>query len=236
MTGDADDVVQIEFAGDRWEFDRDDTVTFGREADIVIDTNPHLHRRLGRLRWHDGVWWLTNLGSSIVLDVCDAASPSRMTIAPGTSAPVPFRSNEVRFKAGAGVYELLVTTRQEHELDDPSGLLGGSTTIDGSRVALNHEQRLLLVALAERRLRDRTLPPSEITPNRVVADRLGWALTKFNRKLDNLCSRFDRLGVAGLKGDVAGLASNRRERLVDHAITAGLIRVEDLALLEKHER
>lgn len=236
MTSGAEEPLRVEFAGDCWELDRDDSITFGREADIVIDTNPHLHRRLGRLRWHDGVWWLSNVGSAIALDVCDAASPSRMTIAPGTSAPVPFRSNQVRFKAGGAAYELLVTTSQGHELDDPSGLLAASTTIDGSRVALNHEQRLLLVALAERRLRDRTLPPSEIAPNRVVADRLGWALTKFNRKLDNLCARFDRLGVAGLKGDVAGLASNRRERLVDHAITAGLIRIEDLALLERHER
>ena len=59
-------------------------------------------------------------------------------------------------------------------------------------------------------------------------------MTKFNRKLDNLCARFDRLGVPGLKGDVAGLASNRRERLVDHVITTGIIRPDDLQRLHDH--
>lgn len=246
MTVPASPPNELALIGDKGElcvrFDDDechllpgDDLVFGREADLVIDSNPHLHRHLGRFRWRDGVWWLANLGSAIALDVCDARSLSHLTITPGRSAPVPFVDSRVRFRAGSAVYELAVTSGQVVDLAAVSGTLvaaGGTTTISAARMSLNAEQRLLLVALAERRLRHPALPPSEIPPNKQVADRLGWAITKFNRKLDYLCALFGRCGVAGLKGDVAGLASNRRERLVEHVITAGLITPHDLDLLD----
>ena len=47
--------------------------TFGRVADIEIDTNRYLHRRVGAFRWRSGAWWLHNLGSAIVLEVADLA-------------------------------------------------------------------------------------------------------------------------------------------------------------------
>ena len=37
--------------------------------------------------------------------------------------------------------------------------------------------------------------------NREVAARLGWSLTKFNRKLDNVCQKLKKAGVQGLHGD-----------------------------------
>ena len=59
-----------------------------------------------------------------------------------------------------------------------------------------------------------------------------WTITKFNRKLDNLCTKFDRLGVRGIKGDLGGMALSRRERLINHVITARIVTVDDLAELE----
>ena len=56
-----------------------------------------------------------------------------------------------------------------------------------------------------------------------MARRLGWSITKFNRKLDNLCDRFAKLGVGGLRGSLDQLATDRRRRLVEHAVESGLI-------------
>ena len=87
---------------------------------------------------------------------------------------------------------------------------------------LTDEQRLLLLALAEGTLRD-PHNSDELPTNRAVARRLGWSITKFNRKLDNLCNRFTKLGVGGLRGSIDQLATDRRRRLVEHAIESGLI-------------
>ena len=211
----------------------DRELSFGRDADLCIDTNPHLHRRLGVLRFHDGAWWLVNVGSAIALDICDSVTPSTMTIAPGASAPLPFATSTVRFSAGSSSYELRVDTPLAGGDLEPGDPAEGETTVTASRVGLNHEQRLLLVTLGQRRLQNPALAISELPTNRQVAASLGWSVTKFNRKLDNLCAKFDRLGVSGLKGDIGGLALNRRERLVEHVITVGLITAADLELLEE---
>ncbi|MGJ3403836.1 hypothetical protein [Glutamicibacter sp. Je.9.36] len=52
-----------------------------------------------------------------------------------------------------------------------------------------------------------------------AAARLGWGITKFNLKLDNVCDKLDKAGVAGLRGGPGKLATNRRARLVEHAVS-----------------
>lgn len=228
--------LKVEFAGAIHILEGGERLTFGRDADLEIDTNPYLHRRVGVFRQRNGDWWVSNTGSAIAIEVCDDASPSRLTVAPGTSTPVPFRDSVVRFQAGPSVYELNLAMPDSPSFDESPETTFGPPTIASSEVPLNDEQRLLLVTLAEERLRDRGAPRSAIPPNRAVCQRLGWSTTKFNRKLDNLCAKFHRLGVAGLKGDSGALASNRRERLVDHVLTAGLISRADLELLEAFDR
>ena len=61
---------------------------------------------------------------------------------------------------------------------------------------------------------------------------LGWALTRFTRKLDNVCDKFDRIGVDGLRGGSDGYAVNRRVRLVEYAVTSLLVTAADLPLLD----
>ena len=65
-----------------------------------------------------------------------------------------------------------------------------------------------------------------------AALRLGWTITKFNRKLDNVCDKLTRNGVRGLHGDARNLATNRRARLVEYALSARLVTTHDLALLD----
>lgn len=228
--------IEIKFAGSTVVLSDGDSLTFGRKAELEIDTNPYLHRRVGVFRRIDNYWWLSNTGTAIALEVCDEASPSRLTIAPGTSAPVSFLEAVVRFQAGPAVYELTTKMSDSPSMERAISPVEGAPTIRSADVPLNDEQRLLLVSLAELRLRDRGAPSSALPTNRHVSARLGWSTTKFNRKLDNLCGKFQRRGVAGLKGDSGALASNRRERLVNHVLTTGLITRADLELLDAFDR
>lgn len=107
--------------------------------------------------------------------------------------------------------------------------VAGETTLRG--VLLNQEQRLLLVALAESRLRSDGLRPSTLPASKEAAGRLGWTVTKFNRKLDHLCQVLTKSGVRGLHGGPGELASQRRARLVQHAIASGMVTAEHLSLL-----
>ena len=66
-----------------------------------------------------------------------------------------------------------------------------------------------------------------------AAHRLGWSTAKFNRKLDYLCQRLERAGVAGLRGN-GRRANDRRMRVVDHLISNGTVTERDLSLLDAY--
>jgi len=65
--------------------------------------------------------------------------------------------------------------------------------------------------------------------------RLHWPITTFNRKLDNVCDKLDRVGVRGLRGGRGNLATNRRLRLVEYAVATRLVSREDLVLLDRND-
>ena len=94
-------------------------------------------------------------------------------------------------------------------------------------------QKLLILALAEPMLTREGSGMSSVPTSAQASERLGWQLTKFNRKLDNVCDKLDRLGVRGLRGGPGKLASNRRARLVEHAVFSRLVTAEDLPLLDR---
>ena len=72
----------------------------------------------------------------------------------------------------------------------------------------------------------------QIPSSNQAAERLGWTLTKFNRKLDNVCEKLARIGVSGLVGASGQSASSRRVRLVEYAVATRLITDADLVLLD----
>jgi len=76
------------------------------------------------------------------------------------------------------------------------------------------------------------LPPGQIPSSADAAARLGWKVTKFNRKLDNVCQKLADAGTRGLHGGPGKLASNRKARLVEHALSTRLVTEADLALLD----
>ena len=89
-----------------------------------------------------------------------------------------------------------------------------------------------MVALAEPFLRRGQGGATQIPSSADAASRLGWKVTKFNRKLDNVCQKLADAGTRGLHGGPGKLASNRKARLVEHALSTRLVTEADLVLLD----
>lgn len=225
------DRVTVEFAGEYFVVQPDGRFTVGREGDLSIDENLFLHRHFLEINHESGLWWLTNIGSRLTATVTDSAGGVQAWLSPGARLPLVFETTTVVFSAGPTTYELTVhsaeptfrATRREHDFD------GASTIGD---VPLTETQKLLILALAEPQLRRDGTGMSEIPTSAKAAERLGWTVTRFNRKLDNVCDKLDRIGVPGMRGGQRTFATNRRARLVEHAITSRLVTKADLALLD----
>ncbi|MGW6174963.1 hypothetical protein ACWF5H_15870 [Arthrobacter sp. NPDC055138] len=223
--------VSIEFCGEWYEPKDDDVFTIGREGDLEIDDNPYLHRKFLQIAHYDEIWWLANVGSLISATVADSTGGMQAWLAPGARIPLVFSLTNIVFTAGPTTYELSVhvktpSFRQEHRDTDAVG----ETTI--GPVIFTDSQKALILALAEPMLKRDGTGLSSIPSSSQAAARLGWPLTKFNRKLDNVCDKLDRVGVAGLRGGGGKLATNRRARLVEHAVTSHLVTAADLPLLD----
>ena len=95
------------------------------------------------------------------------------------------------------------------------------------------DQLRLILALAEPVLRGEGRASTTMPSNHEAATRLGWTMTRFNRKLDNVCQKLARNGVQGLHGGPDRLASNRRARLVEYALAVRLVTPADLVLLDQ---
>lgn len=231
MTTDNDHELRVEFCGEEYSATNDQTLTIGRAADIVIDDNKFLHRVLAEFRHANGLWWIDNVGSSIGLALNDDTSTSSARIAPGTSTPIAYDSATLRFDAGGTSYELALDVigpdvpdddEDEEEPPDPTGN-PDERTATTSHIPLTEDQFNLLVALATPIARDASMPT-----NRLIAASLDWTVTKFNRKLDGLCSKYSKAGVAGLHGSSDRLAKDRRTRLAEHVLEAGIVTHDDV--------
>lgn len=225
------DRVTVEFAGEYFHVFPGDTFTMGREGTLTVDDNPFLHRHFLRIARHESLWWLANVGSRLTATVTDGSGHFQAWLAPGARIPLVFHHTAVIFTAGSTTYELAIYA--DAARFEALGGGGGDGTTTLGNVALTPSQHLLVVALAEPILRREGVGMSEIPTSQVAADRLGWTITKFNRKLDSVCEKLTMGGVRGLHGGAGEYATNRRARLVEHAIAARLVWRGDLALLDR---
>lgn len=228
----ADDApaVRIEYCGEWHPIAPDRSFTVGREADLVVDDNPFLHRRLLEIRELEGIWLLSNVGSRLTVTVTDGAGRLQSWLAPGGRLPLVFGVATVVFTAGPTTYELSVHMAEPAFTETTPASFEGTTTIGD--VSLTPAQKLVILALAESMLLRDGSGMGGIPTGAQAAARLGWSVTRFNRKLDNVCDKFDRLGVRGLRGGVRSYATNRRIRLVEYAIAARIVTRADLVLLD----
>lgn len=224
--------VTVEFAGEYFPIERGGRFIVGREGDLELDDNLFLHRHFLEITDADGLWWLSNVGTRLTATVTDSAGGVQAWLAPGARLPLVFEKTTVVFSAGPTTYELTLhaaepafrATRRDH--DD-----GGASTIGD--VPLTLSQKLLILALAEPQLRRDGTGMSDIPTSVKAAERLGWTVTRFNRKLDNVCDKLDRNGVRGLRGGPQQLAVNRRARLVEHAVASRIVSAEQLPALDE---
>ena len=225
--------LRIDFAGEWFEAEPPGPFTIGREGDLAVDDNPYLHRRLLAFTHENGLWWLANVGQSIGVSMSTGDGVYQAVLGPGAKVPLVFPRLVLLFTAGPYTYELAVHCDQAAfraspviaDLDDPHLMTIGN-------VSLTPSQKLLVIALCEPLLRDGLAGQSQLPTSAQAAARLGWPLTTFNRKLDAVCDKLDREGVAGLRGGVGKLATNRRARLVEHAVLSRLVTPQDLTLLD----
>ena len=225
----------VDFAGEIWVAESGTPVVIGREADVSIDDNPFLHRQFLEIAIIDDLCWLTNLGAQLSATVADSGGRVQAWLSPGARLPVVFARSHVRFTAGPTSYAVIIELDEAPFSDAP--LTRYSTSTEGSDttiglVTLTTDQKLLIVALAEPLLLQEGLGAAALPSSADAARRLGWTSTKFTRKLDNVCEKLTKTGVRGLHGGQGQLASNRRARLVEYAISVGLVRESDLRSLD----
>jgi hypothetical protein len=226
--------LTVEFCGELYSVEPGTEFGIGREAELTIDDNPYLHRRFLTVGHDYGMWWLSNVGTLLTATVTDATGTMQAWLAPGAKLPIVFQTMHVMFSAGATTYDFTISSDEDYfntavQVDAAAG----STTV--LPVTLTTSQRQLIVALAEGVLTQTVPGRGTIPTSAEAAERLGWSMTTFNRKLDNVCDKLDKLGVAGLRGGRGKLATNRRARLVEYAVTTRLVGVEDLPLLDQHD-
>lgn len=221
------DDLTVGFEDDQRRLMPGQTLTLGRQADLSVDrANRRLHRVLARLAWYDG-WWLENVGRSIALVATDLDGSSYARVAPGEALPLPFANTALTFSAGQANYRLTLHTRAPVR---PVGATNapGDLTLDRTEspesLEFNAEQLQLLAVLARPRL-DGPVTIADFPSSRQMARELEWSLSKFNRKLDHLCVKLDRVGVPGVIGSRGGpSASERRLIIANFAVESGLIR------------
>ena len=223
--------LRLEFCGEWFDVAEPAGLSIGRESDVVIDDNPYLHRHFLQIYPDFGLWWIGNVGALLSATVTDASGHVQAWLSPGARLPIVFQQMHVWFTAGATTYDF--TIHSDDDFYSSSSLLSGSTgqtTIEP--MPLTKSQRQLIVALAENVLLQRIPGRAEIPTSAQAADRLGWTLTAFNRKLDNVCEKLDKVGVSGLRGGRGNLATNRRARLVEYAVSTRLVSIDHLSMLD----
>ena len=222
----------IDYCGVITRVDRD-PFTIGRDGDLVVEEgNRHLHRQFLQLTAQHGVWLLRNVGSQLTATASDVDGRLEAFLAPGAVLPLVFDETLVRFTAGPTTYELSIRLPDPAFVAAPADAAPGAGDTTVGRVSMTPDQLRLVLALAEPVLRGDGRAATALPSNNEAAQRLGWKITRFNRKLDNVCQKLAAHGVRGLHGGPGQLASNRRARLVEYAIAVRMVTRDDLDLLD----
>ncbi|PPF43959.1 hypothetical protein C5B85_11795 [Pseudoclavibacter sp. AY1F1] len=226
--------LSVEYQGQWVSVMPGERIEIGRDADIRLDANPFLHRKLLRIAAKDGIWFVSNIGTRMTLSVVDGSGRVQARLLPGARLPIVFERTSIHFAAGERQYEVKVHAASPVYMDLPAGSGVGqeSSARELTHIALTPAQRLLLLALCESVLLRGENGLGDIPTSARAAERLGWTVTAFNRKLDNVCEKLDRIGVEGLRGGARSYATNRRARLVDYAVRNKLVNEEELYLLD----
>lgn len=225
-------VLTIELSGVRRDLRAGEVVTFGRAGDLLVDdTNPYLHRLVGRFYWRAGCWWVENLGTVVELLLTAAGDavrlPARTTVGEPKAASIKASAFEVLFESNGISYRLSGQASPDPAAQ-PEGTPGhaamtAENAVRGA-VQLSGSEQALLDRLAGHRSRDPLLGPGALPATSELAAELGWQPYALDRKLDYLASRLTVAGATGLQRHPGHDEAARRWQLSDHAVNAQLVR------------
>jgi hypothetical protein len=223
--------LKVEFCGEWYRIDPADDFFVGREGNLAIDDNPYLHRQFLRIYADHDLWWIGNVGNLLSATVTDATGAVQAWLASGARLPLVFQTMNVMFSAGSTTYDFSIHAEDDYFSTTPfaSSTMSSTTILP---VTLTVTQKQLVLSLAEHVLTQSVPGRGSVPSSADAAGRLGWSMTTFNRKLDNVCDKLDKVGVSGLRGGKGNLANNRRARLIEYAVATHLVSVEDLPMLE----
>jgi hypothetical protein len=93
----------VEFAGEEKRVGS--RLTFGRIADLELDTNGHLHRVAGEFIHEGGHWWLVNRGTRLFLRLVTSTG-TRLDMAPSARHALPPGHGVVSLRVGGSLFEI----------------------------------------------------------------------------------------------------------------------------------
>jgi len=235
--------VWLSYKGEVRRIDPTQHFLFGRgpgnNLDVERAPDDLLHRRFGRIYHQNCVWWIVNEGTHLSIAINDRDSTSSIVLAPAGSAALTFARGAICFSGRRPDYEILIDVdldNQQSNLDDTDDRPSSNRhTVNQAELPLVGEQRLLLIALAESKLRA-PHRPLELPANKAVAHRFSWSEKAFDGKLRRLCQKFDNWGMPGLIGESFDPATDRRRKLVGYAVDRRIVTKEDLELLADYPR
>ena len=96
--------VTVDYCGEQFHATEEQPLTIGRDADLDIDDNPHLHRVFLQIHREYDLWWLTNVGSTLTATVADKKGLFQAWLSPGR-ASLALDAFTVWFTAGPTTYD-----------------------------------------------------------------------------------------------------------------------------------
>lgn len=216
------------------EADPTHPTVIGRMGDLVVGSdNPQMHRRLLMVSAESRMWRLSNIGRHIPVYITKLNGILLTTLPPGASTIIEWPEFLLTFMAGPHSYYLDCWAEIPHSIELSLHTLQGEETIGLG--PLSDGERLILAALGQDVLRSKTLDYSLMWRNSDVAEYLGWSRKQFDHRLDDLCARFAAHGI-GVTQSITDRAPvnavNRRIKVLQHAIEARLISIDDLSMVE----
>lgn len=207
-------------------------LTFGRAADLVVDDNPMLHRRLGLLQ-NDGAYCtLANIGNRITLFV-DGEGGYRAEVPSGRRLLLPEGPGHIRFMVGRSRFDIEFLARfPGAESALVSREEGHASTLAPKQIDLTPNRRILLTALVES---DLTGDGSARPSTGHLIRRTGMSHRSVERALDEICELLDPDRQLGLAGSPDRPARNRRDLLARYVLETGMITTDDLDLLNQRD-
>lgn len=231
MAGEGNGVV-VAYGIDRWELAPGEVLTFGRASSCTVCLDGDdlgISRLAGSVEHEGGTWWLVNRSTARPVTAADEIG-IRSVVAPGR-----------RLALAGSITVVVEGSARRHALDviperspDPQTALDEALrkevfdALPTARLdagAVNEQDRLALVALFAGYLE--TFPRYDPRPRSYAdaAAELGWSRTTLVKRVEHLRVRLTGAGVPNLVGEAA------LQQLAEWALTTGVVRRDDLALL-----